>query len=264
MPTRVRYSIVTSTTLVAVLLYLDRNCISMIAKDDDFRSAFGIGQEGAFAVMAMFYLAYALAQVPAGWLADRYGARKMMTGYVLLWSACTIMTGLAGGLMLLLASRFLFGLAQAGCYPTSGSLIKRWMPLGARGKASSCVSMGGRIGGVIAPALTGLLLFRYMDWRQVLVLYGVFGLLVAADYWRTIRETPAEHPQCNQEENELVIADGGEDSRKAPPFPPIKALIFNASMWRMCLMQFCVNVGWVFLVTGLPDYLKIVHHQTSE
>ena len=74
MPTRVRYSIVASTTLVAVLLYLDRNCISMIAKDDDFRSAFGIGQEGAFAVMAMFYLAYALAQVPAGWLADRQRA----------------------------------------------------------------------------------------------------------------------------------------------------------------------------------------------
>ena len=84
-PTRVRYTIIATTTLVAVLLYLDRICIAEIAKRDDFRAAFGIGDKGAGVFMSAFFFAYALAQVPSGWLADRFGARGMLTLYVLAW-----------------------------------------------------------------------------------------------------------------------------------------------------------------------------------
>ena len=85
-PTRVRYYIVGTTTLVAVLLYLDRICIGTIADRPDFKEAFGIGDEGSGAIKSAFFYAYALAQVPAGWLADRYGARGMLTFYLVAWS----------------------------------------------------------------------------------------------------------------------------------------------------------------------------------
>jgi len=259
MPTRVRYSIIATTTLVAVLLYLDRICIAEIAKRDDFRLAFGIGDKGAGVFMSSFFFAYALAQVPSGWLSDRFGARGMLAVYVLLWSVCTVFTGLAGGFVMLILARVFFGIAQAGCYPTCGSLLKRWVPVNARGRASSFVSMGGGIGGVIAPLLTAWLLADHLTWQQVLMLYGVSGVFVAALFWRNIRETPGEHAGCNEAEQELINPDGPEPDEGPPPAPPIGPLVRNASMWRMCLMQFCVNVGWVFLVSWLPTYLKSVH-----
>ena len=115
MPTRVRNCIIASSTLVAVLLYLDRTCIMQIAASMEFRSEFsmldsnedGPARQGHF--MSAFFFTYALGQVPAGWLADRFGARGMMTGFVLLWSACTVLTGLAANFAMLIAARLLFG-----------------------------------------------------------------------------------------------------------------------------------------------------------
>ncbi len=258
MPTKVRYSVVGVTTLAAVMLYLDRICIAEIARLDEFREGLNLsgGQTGM--IMSAFFFSYALAQVPAGALADRFGARRMMTLYIVLWSICTAATGLATGFLSLMVARLGFGIAQAGCYPTSGGLIKRWMPLTARGSASGVVSFGGRVGGAIAPVLTALLLKDFLGWRAVLVLYGFSGLLVALLFWRTFRETPAEHPRCNDAERELIRADAPDpDLEKHRPFP-IKALILSRSMWLMCILQWGVNIGWVFLVTWLPTYLKEV------
>ena len=259
MPTNTRYQIIGTTTLVAVMLYLDRICIAEIAKLDAFRTELNLSDTQTGAILSAFFFAYALAQMPAGWLSDRFGARRMLTTYIILWSLCTALTGLATGFVMLLAARLIFGLAQAGCYPTAGSLIKRWTPIAARGTASSIVSFGGRLGGAIAPLLTAWLLKDHLTWRWVLVLYGTSGFLVAVLFWKIFRETPEEHPDCNDAERELIqAADTDTKASGPPPFPPLLPLIRSGTMWLMCVLQFGVNVGWVFLVTLLPTYLKEV------
>lgn len=263
-PTRVRYQVIGATTLAAVLLYLDRVCIAEIAKLDDFKSALGLTDQHKGAILASFFFAYALAQTPAGWLSDRFGARRMLPFYILAWSACTLLTGLAGGFVAFIVARSVFGLAQAGCYPTAGSLIKRWIAPGDRGKASSLVSFGGRLGGALAPILTAWLLADLLGWRAVLILYGALGILVAVFFWVTFRETPAEHPRCNEAECELIASGDDNDTESKdtgpPPFPPILPLIRSGAMWLMCLLQFGINFGWAFLVSWLPTYLKDIKH----
>jgi nitrate/nitrite transporter NarK len=150
--TSARFLVVGLAGLCAVLMYLDRVCISILGAyvPEDL----GLTPQEWARALSMFFLAYALAQVPAGTLGDRFGPRTMLTLYVLLWSACTIWTGMATSLVVLLAARLACGLSQAGAYPTSGVLLKRWIPLRERGRASSFVSLGGRIGGALAPALT--------------------------------------------------------------------------------------------------------------
>ena len=183
----------------------------------------------------------------------------MMPMYIILWSVCTALTGLANGFVMLIAARMIFGIAQAGCYPTAGSLVRRWVPLPSRGTASSLVSFGGRVGGAIAPLLTAWLLKDYISWRWVLVLYGTSGLLVALLFWKIVRERPVDHPQCNDAERNLIEAsDVIEKEIGPPPFPPLLPLVRSAPMWLMCLVQFGINTGWVFLVTWLPTYLKDV------
>ena len=258
-PTRVRYSVVGVTTLAAVLLYLDRICIAEIAKLDEFTSALGLSEKQTGAILSAFFFTYALAQVPAGWLSDRFGARKMLPLYIVIWSVCTMLTGLANGFVVLIAARMLFGLAQAGCYPTASSLVRRWIPLPSRGTASGIVSFGGRVGGALAPVLTAFLLAEVLGWRFVLVLYGLAGFLVAAVFRYVVREAPAEHPGCNDAERDLITKfDTDRSSAGPPPFPPLLPLIRSPTMWLMCALQYGINIGWVFLVTWLPKYLQDV------
>lgn len=257
--TQVRHQVIGVTTLAAVMLYLDRICIGEIAKLEQFRMDLGLSEDRVGIVLSAFFFAYALAQVPAGWLSDRFGTRTMMPLYITIWSVCTMLTGLATGFVMFMTARLLFGFAQAGCYPTAGSLIKRWVQLPRRGTASSIVSFGGRLGGAIAPLLTAWLLKDVFGWRVVLVLYGAMGLFAAALFWWVFRETPAEHPDCNEAERELITSDdSAEPEQKTAGFPPVLPLIRSGPMWLMCVVQFGINVGWVFLVTWLPSYLQDV------
>ncbi|HEX4147995.1 MAG TPA: MFS transporter, partial [Pirellulales bacterium] len=142
--THVRYAVLAATTLTAIVLYLDRICLSEIAKSADFQRDLGVDKQGIGWIMAAFFFAYAIFQVPAGWLSDRFGARETMTFYVALWSLFTGLGGLALGFTTLLATRLAMGLAQAGAYPTSGSLLGRWIPFAERGRANGMVNLGGR------------------------------------------------------------------------------------------------------------------------
>jgi len=259
MPTSTRHKIIGATTLTAVMLYLDRICIAEIAKLDDFRTELGLSTGQVGTIIGSFFFAYALAQVPAGWLSDRFGARRMLPIYIILWSLCTVLTGFASGFVMLLGARLIFGFAQAGCFPTAGSIIKRWTPLPVRGKTNSMVAVGGRLGGAMAPLLTAWLLKDVLGWRWVLTLYGMSGIFVAILFWKVFRDSPSEHPDCNDAEQALIEFGNTElESDGPPPLPPILPLIKSGTMWLMCVLQFSINMGWVFLVSWMPTYLQDV------
>ncbi len=158
-PTRVRHEVVGVATLMAVLLYLDRNCLPFAALY--IREDLGLSDVELGWVISAFYLSYALGQVPTGWLTDRFGARRMLTLYVLGWSLFMGATGAAVGFISLLFYRLGMGLGQAGAYPTGANIISKWVPFSNRGFASSLVSFGGRLGGSLAPLLTGYLIVAF-------------------------------------------------------------------------------------------------------
>lgn len=160
----VRYRVIFVCMLMAVLLYLDRFCISfaeVFIKDE-----LGLSDEQIGILLGSFFVSYALCQVPSGWFSDRFGARKMLTIYILMWSLFTAMTGLATGFIMLLIFRLGFGLSQAGAYPTSANIVSKWMPLTERGFASSMVTVGGRIGGALAPVLTAFLIILFVPMTE--------------------------------------------------------------------------------------------------
>jgi sugar phosphate permease len=171
-PTRVRYLVVALATAMAVLLYLDRYCISFL--ELYIREDLHLDKDQTSWLLSAFFWAYALGQVPAGWLSDRFGARRMLAFYILLWSLFTGWMGLAESLVALLVFWFSCGLTQAGAYPTSAGIISKWVPFSARAKASSLIATGGRIGGFAAPVLTAYLLVAFVP-------AGESSLLTSAD-----------------------------------------------------------------------------------
>ena len=158
--TRVRYLIVFCATLMSFLLYLDRFCVSFAI--DYIRQDLGLTQGDAKWFLSAFFWSYALAQVPAGWMSDRYGARIMLVIYILTWSLFTGLIGAASSFFILIATRLGCGLGQAGAYPTAASIVGRWIPVAARGTASGTVATGGRIGGAMAPVLTAYLIVLFV------------------------------------------------------------------------------------------------------
>jgi sugar phosphate permease len=261
-PTHVRYQVVSLATLMAVLLYLDRFCLNLI--EGFIREDLGLDKTEAGILFASFFLAYALGQVPAGWLSDRFGARAMLAIYILGWSLFTGLMGVAQTFLLLLFFRFAGGLFQAGAYPTSAGLISKWMPLSARGVASGIVATGGRIGGVLAPVLTAYLFVAFAPiystgWGPALVVYGLAGVIVAAWFFWKVRDRPENHPGCNAAELALIAKDRPSANPGRAGGLPLRAILENRSLWLSAVSQFFTNFGWIFLTTFTGRYLDEVH-----
>ena len=155
-----RHLVVAVAGLSAALMYVDRVCLAILGAY--IPEELGLSTKQWAWVLGAFFWTYALGQVPAGWLGDRFGPRRMLTIDILAWSACTAATGLVGGFAGLMLARLACGLAQAGAYPSSAALLRRRVPASGRARASGFVALGGRLGASIAPPLTALLVIAFV------------------------------------------------------------------------------------------------------
>ncbi|MBY0514085.1 MAG: MFS transporter [Gemmataceae bacterium] len=210
-------------------------------------------------VLGAFFFTYALFQIPLGALADRCGARAVLAVSIAAWSLVTAATGFAQSFAALLAIRLMLGVTESGAYPAAAGLVKSWARPTERGRFSSVVALGGRIGGALAPWLTtaliaafaGLVLFASanpsgVNWRGVLVFYGLCGLTVAALFWLIVRDRPPG----------AVVEKAAESVRKTSFLRRLGLLARSRNMWLFGALQFGVNLGWAFLVTLFPTYLN--------
>ncbi len=280
-PTVVRYRMILLAMLVAVLLYLDRICMSTAA--ESVAADLQINRENLDWVLGAFFFTYAIGQLPAGWLGDRYGARWMLGAYIILWSLSTGLLGFANGLAAVLILRLACGLFEAGAYPVAASIVRRWVPIRRRGIASSVIAVGGRIGGALAPILTIQLMLWWTlgdgwwsastdakasitSWRPVMIFYGVAGIVIAGIFMLLFRDWPHSHPHVNQEERDLILGDDKTFQLSAQPLeaPPMMAMLTSIPLWMNCIVQFAANLGWAFLVTKMPQYLREVFNSSQQ
>src|SRR5665213_3364971 len=257
-PTSVRHAVVGVTAFAAFLMYLDRMCLSQMVSSHTFQHDLGLSKEAVARVLGVFFLAYALSQMPAGWLADRFGTRPLMTILIAVWSLFTLSTGLATGFWTLVIARVGCGIAEAGAYPVSSKMVPRWVPLLDRGKANAIVSAGGRFGGAAAPLLTALAIAFLGTWRTPGWIFGGVGVAFAVVFWIVFRDRPSEHPWCNDAEIKLIEGNTPEPVSSRRSRIPWLGLLTSRDMWLMCGYQWLTNIGWAFLVTLMPTYLITV------
>lgn len=174
---------------------------------------------------------------------------------------CTAMTGMMSGFWGLLMARLLCGITEAGAYPTCMAVIRKWIPLGARARASGLVALGGRIGGTLAPFLTIWMIVTLGSWRTSLWLDGCVGFLIAGIYWLVVRSNPREHPAVNAAELAVIGTPPVEKPLNLTELlKALWAFTLSRSLWCNAANQFLTNVGWAFLVTWLPTYLMEERH----
>src|SRR4051812_1871499 len=168
-----RYHGPTFLCAAAVIAYVQR--LGFNVAEGTIRGDLGLTRQQIGRVMAAWTLGYALLQLPSGWLADRFGSRRVLAVLALAWSVLTGMVGLAWDYDSLLALWFCMGLAQVGVFPCAAKSIGQWFADTRRASATGLLASAMALGSAIAPALTGALVSR-VPWPSVFLAYAGLGV----------------------------------------------------------------------------------------
>lgn len=250
-PTRARYWVIVFAVTLAIIQYVDRVAISQAMPDIAAEMQFTDAQKGM--IFSAFTLAYALFEIPTGWLGDKIGARKVLLRVVLWWSFFTAATGWAWSYASMLVTRFLFGAGEAGCFPNLTKALSTWLPKIDRTRAQSLMWMGARWGGAAAPLLV-VAVMAFVSWRMAFMIFALLGVVWAIVFYWWFRDNPREHRSVNAAELELLKEN--ESIVHGHGNVPWRALATRPTMWLLWAQYFCLSYGWYFYVTWLPTYLR--------
>lgn len=210
-----------------------------------------------------FVATYALGQIPTGILCDWAGPRLLLGISVVVWSLALSSFAWVSTWQGVAAARAIFGIGQAGCYPTLGRISKSWFPIKTRSSAQGLIAtFFGRGGAAFSLVFFGTVLIGMLGltWRAALVLYSVAGIFCSLMFVYLFRNSPREHPWVNIQEVALIeegdwtaATDAGAHSRLN-----WGALVRSRSIWFLFLRAFASNAADVLFSIFIPTYLMKV------
>jgi ACS family glucarate transporter-like MFS transporter len=249
---RYRNRVLGMLSLLSVITYLDRVCISVAGPR--MQESLHLGPAAWGWVTGVFTLSYGLFEIPSGTLGDRIGPRRVLTRIVLWWSAFTSFTGLAVGYRSLLATRFLFGAGEAGAYPNSSIVIARWFPVHEHGRAFGFIFMASQIGGALSPLLVVPIQANY-GWRASFFAFGLLGVLWSTVWYLWFRDSPQEKSSVPAIELAEAPAPIAHTHRSLPWATALR----SANFWSVLAIAFCYIYTFSFFQTWFHTYLVKAH-----
>lgn len=204
-PTKVRRIIFALACGTSFVLYMHRYTWGFIKPY--VGEEFGWSEWQLGLLDSVFSISYGFGQIPSGVLCDWFGPHVLLGTIILAWSFSMGAVALATGYASMFAARLLFGVTQAGCYPTLSKVTKLWFPLAERTTVQGWIAtFFGRGGGAVSFVLFGTVLIGWLGltWRQAVVVLTVLGCVFGALFLYLFRNTPKEHPWANDAEADLI------------------------------------------------------------
>ena len=272
--TNVRWLIVVILFVVTAVNYADRATISLagpvVSKDLGLNAA----QMGF--IFSAFGWSYVLAQLPGGWLLDRFGSKIVYGLSIFTWSVLTAAQGLVGFLtggfavFVLFTLRFLLGVAESPSFPGNSRVVAAWFPKQERATAAAIFNSAQYFATVIFAPLMGWIIYAF-GWPWVFAVMGGLGLVLAG-VWVQFVHAPAEHPRANKAELDYIAAGGGLVTMDTGARKPGEAAGVSNATWAdtrdnikqlfgsrmfvgIFLGQYCINALTYFFITWFPVYL---------
>jgi len=228
-----RWGVVLLVAAALFLNYVDRGALPLAAPLIQDEMGFSERQLGL--LMSAFFWSYALLQIPAGWLAERIGAQRVLGAGLALWSGATFLTGFAHSFTTLLLLRLVLGVGESAGFPSVSKVLASVVPIGSLGRANGIVAFGYLFGPAVGTYIGGLLMVQF-GWRSAFWVFGALSLLWLLPWGRVQLPRPSRP------------AD-------AVHHPPLRELLRQPALWATSLGHFSSNYTFYFLLTWLPLYL---------
>jgi sugar phosphate permease len=261
-PTKTRWLVLLLISLMYMITYMDRTGISIAAPA--MAKEYGLTQTAIGIVFSVFLWAYAIGQIPGGWFADRLGPRLVLLIIVPFWSLMTAMTAIAAGRTSLIGIRFVFGLAEAGAFPTATRAMQLWFPKAERGIVHGVTHSFSRFAIAIVPFVAVSIMIAF-GWRWIFYVFGATGLVWSVAFYLLYRNLPEEHPKVNRGELAYIRGCYADGTIKPVDLhqqltPPWRIIFRSANMWYIAAGYCCFYYGTYFFVTWFPTYLLDYRH----
>ncbi|MDF1897226.1 MFS transporter [Rahnella contaminans] len=264
--TNIRWNIVIILFIVTAVNIGDRTTLAITGKD--MSQALGINAVGLGWVFSAFSWAYCLAQIPGGWLLDKFGSKKVYLCSLFFWSLFTLLQGFVnvfnglGALISLTVLLFLVGLAEAPAMPGNSRFTAAWFPAKERATAAAIFNSAQYFSTVIFAPIMGWITAD-LGWESVFIFMGILGIIITGIASKVIYN-PLSHPKVNAAEIDYIRAGGAlvDIDKKSenlnisgPKLGYVKQLITSRMLVGIYLGQYCISVLTFFFITWFPFYL---------
>ena len=250
------------TVLAVYICMIDRIAISIaiipMAEDNGWSPTV----QGA--VMSAFFLGYVTLQIPAGYLSDRFGGKWVLGLGVLFWSLFTLLTpaSAALGITVLLACRFLMGVAEAVTWPSIYSLYSRWVHPDRRASAVGLMNSGISGGSVIALICTPWLISVW-SWQGAFYLYGLLGILWFAVWAPLARSRPADKTDWDSPDAAPTALEAGPatyqndvSAQTVYPRLTVRGMLRSRAVWAIAIAHICINWSLYLVLSWFPTFVN--------
>ena len=228
-----RWSIVGLLAAALFINYVDRGAVPTAAHLIQDELGLSEGQLGV--LFSAFFWTYSILQIPVGWVAERYGAQRVLAVGLALWACATMLVGLAHSFAALLLLRLLLGVGESASFPCASKLLAAAVPVGSLGFANGIVAFAYQFGPAVGAYCGGLIMAQY-GWRAAFWVFGSLSLLWLMP-WSRVRLPRA------------LVATSAADG------PPLSAILRQPSLWGTALGLFSSNYSFYFLLNWLPFYV---------
>ena len=205
----------------------------------------------------IFFFGYVLLQIPGGYWATAWSARKIVSLFLIAWGICAVGCGLARSFRQFEVMRFLLGVAESGVFPATMVLLANWFPRGERARANAYWTLCQPLAVAASAPFTGWLLGAY-GWQQMLILEGMLPFLWLPIWWFGIRDHPREAKWISAEERSYLETTLQRESAELEPPQPVSlwARLRERAVWVLIAMYFLQNGAAYGCMTFFTSSLK--------
>jgi sugar phosphate permease len=245
--------------VVYVISFMDRTNIAYafagIGHDFHVTKA----QQGLAA--GIFFIGYVLLQVPGGWLAEHWSARKFVAVMIVFWGIMALACGLVHSFSQLIVVRFFLGVAEGGIWPAILVLISHWFPVQERARAYAFWMANLAISSIITQPLSGFIV-QHSDWRTLFLVEGALPFIIALPLWLAfVKDRPRDAAWCSPAERDFIESSIARDRAHEPAHGSFRDIFTNSTVWKLVGVYFLIQIGFYGLNMWMPTLIKTLTKQ---